>query len=285
MKGSWICIAFLNAFVAFGQNTSEDFQATFTRHLRENNVEALQQTVREWRTTLPDDAEGFVASFNYYLLNASGSDILEEQSSGADASALHNLEQKFVDSALVVLQEGLKLHPMRLDMHMGYIYTLGQNQRWEEFTPRILSLLDRAKATNYKGWLWSGNRPVGDEAKVFIIESIADYQMMLYATYSNERLLDIRKIAVNILQVQEGHIDQLNFMALSYSEMGDYAQAYKWIRKAIEISPDISEVVANYDRILKATFSKKEAKKELNRFRKNAEKPLYEVLTRIYYSL
>lgn len=285
MKRGWIAILFMNVFTSFGQQTSEDFQTIFTNHLKENNLEALQQIVQQWRTALPDDAEGFVATFNYYLLQATNSDIIEEQEPARDSVFLQNREQLFVDSALLVLDQGLNQHPMRLDMYMGYIYTLGQNQRWEEFTPRILTLLERAKRTQFKGWLWSNNREVGNEAKMFIVESIADYQYMLYNTYSNERLLDIRKIAVSILNVYESHIDQLNFMALSYSELGDFTQAYKWIKKALLIAPEIPEVVANYERILKGAFKKKQAKKELNFIRKNAEPKLYEVLTRIYYSL
>lgn len=285
MKRGWIAILFMNVFTSFGQQTSEDFQTIFTNHLKENNLEGLQQIVQQWRTALPDDAEGFVATFNYYLLQATNSDIIEEQEPARDSVFLQNREQLFVDSALLVLDQGLNQHPMRLDMYMGYIYTLGQNRRWEEFTPRILTLLERAKRTQFKGWLWSNNREVGNEAKMFIIESIADYQYMLYNTYSNERLLDIRKIAVSILNVYESHIDQLNFMALSYSELGDFTQAYKWIKKALLIAPEIPEVVVNYERILKGAFTKKQAKKELNFIRKNAEPKLYEVLTRIYYSL
>ncbi len=279
MRFGWIFILLNTCFTLWGQNSSEMYQRRFTHHLKSIELDSLQQLVKEWRNDLPNDPEGFVATFNFYLLKSSQEELQDDVQSFSDSKKI------YVDSALEVLDTALSFFPKRLDMHMGYIYTLGQNEYWNKYTPRILSLLEKAKLSDYEGWLWSSDRPIGKETKSFIIESILDYQYTLYNAYSDSLLLDLRKIALAILSVHPHNVDQLNLMALSYSEMKDYNQAYKWIRKAIEVAPTEVEVQQNFKNILLKTFKVKDAKKEIRRLLLQASEPLCGFLTVLYTSI
>ena len=59
-----------------------------------------------------------------------------------------------VNKGFAKINIGIEKYPDRLDMRFGKIYTLGQVERWEDFTNEIIKTVNYSNENN-NAWEWS----------------------------------------------------------------------------------------------------------------------------------
>lgn len=275
-----ILFLFISAFT-FSQKTSVDYQSEFSSLLKENNKKELQRVVGDWKHNLPNDPEGYVAIFNYYLILAQQSELIAEDSLsfGFDQNQADIDADIYIDSALIVIEEAIMKFPSRLDMRLGYIHILGSNNHWQLFTNNILEVLTISKLNDFKKWKWSNDQIVGDEARNFVFESVLDYQSMLFNSYDNELLDNMLIISQKTLELDPLNYESLNINYLVYNHKGLHNEALECITKAVLLQPEDRTLCDNYLDALSILYPHKKVRKIVKEWAKSKDPAKNKVAT------
>ena len=123
------------------QSFAQNFKSRFTRLTADKDTAAQMQLLQNWQQTTPDDAELYVAWFNYYFSLSKkeivrfGSDPQPSQSieikdsTGNAVGYLLNdidYDTSLLQNSFQYINTGITKHPLRLDMRFGKVYALGQ---------------------------------------------------------------------------------------------------------------------------------------------------------------
>lgn len=249
------CIAALTYNLS-AQNRKQQFDL-----LVEKKDTAGQRVLLEkWQLADSNDAELYVAQFNYYV-NISRREILVF----GDEPTGEALEIKSMDTAnkepvsylygqkdynTVLLQmgfdcisKGIKKHPARLDMRFGKVYMYGAVLDWASFTDEIIKTVEYS-ATIKNKWLWANNKPA-ENAKVLMLSSIQEYQAQLYNTNDDNLLVYIKSIALAVLKHYPDNVESYSNLAVVYIISEDYDKAIEELKKAEKLAPKDDIVLNN----------------------------------------
>lgn len=236
-----------------------------------DDKEAMAQAIERIRHSGDKSAERYIAEFNYYVNTAlihsgmttstqfpSSNEYVEGEiftltdSTGAVAGYMYFTriwDTLKVDSALAVIDQGIALHPDRLDMRYGKIYFCGEVCRWQAFADAIHATLDHSVA-NSKRWMFPDNDTPID---TLLIEGMLDYESSLFEAVTNARdsvsamanLASFRGVVEHMLRLYPDNLYNLNLMAVSYQVIGNHAEALSWLLKAEKVYPRDGIVLSN----------------------------------------
>ncbi|OQP64426.1 hypothetical protein A3860_20880 [Niastella vici] len=232
------------------QTFPQGFTTDFDKVLKERDTAAQLQLLHNWQKANPNDAELFIAYFNYYFFasrrevialtdSTNGLQSLEVKDSAGLNTVGYLAEDIDFDSTLLqkgfqYIDSGINTWPARLDMRFGKIYVLGQLENYEAFTNEILKTIETSNQLKNK-WSWKNNKPVED-AERFLLSTIQEYVVQLYDA-GDDQLHRMRRIAQAVLKYYPRHVESLSNLAITYGLQGDYDRALDALLKAEKIMP------------------------------------------------
>ena len=199
---------------------AQGYEARFAEALDSRDVAQQRAILAEWEQAVPGDVELYIARYNYYIR------LADPQS----------------DSAIACIDGAIAHYPARLDLRFGKAYYLGQIGRWDAFADAIVATLDHSEAIGHR---WQFPNYDGD-GETIVIEGVTDYMVDLFSQIDDpEHLtaadtamaLRLRRIAKRTAQVFPSNVQALNFLAVSYTLLGDYAKALRYLKRAEAIDP------------------------------------------------
>ena len=233
----------------------------FSKLISEKDTAGQKLLLEKWEKEDGDDAELFVAYFNYYVVKSKnnmvtlghdpkGKDALQimDQDTNQTEPVGYLYDHTFYDPELVNegfawINRGIAKHPDRLDMRFGKIYMLGTLEDYVSFTEEIIKTLDYS-TLNQNEWIWSENEPLEDP-KEFMLGSIQSYQVQLYVTEDEELLNNMQAIAETVLKYYPDHIESLSNLSIVYMIREEYDKAVESLLKAEELNPKDTIILSN----------------------------------------
>ncbi len=259
------------ASVSFADNKD-----TFDSLYKDGNLDEMKAHLDQWISKYPDDPEVYVGYFNYYL--ALGRDTvtgtyrypppdgryMELTKDGDDEVVGYmydriTYEERNKNSAIDVIQNGIKKFPDRLDMRFGLIHTLQQIGEYENQSLVLKSAL-RYSLTNNNKWLWSRNQPTPGTQE-FFLSVIQDYYSAWLRVSSPESLSALYETSKLQIELYPQNVFGYNIIAYYYSAIDNHAQAAHYLSLAYELEPNDYIIInnlamaemasANYERALR----------------------------------
>lgn len=274
-------LATLITILFFQIGFSQNYQSEFQKYCQTNDTINQLKILTEWENSNPKDPELFTSYFNYYFLKSkqevialttekpSGEGLVLKDSLNQTAGYLESqiaYDKTELKKGLNKIDEGIKLYPNRLDMRFGQIYALGQIKDWDKFTSEIIKTVQYS-STNDNNWTWTNNEKRGN-GKDFFLSSLQDCQLQLYNTGNDDLLVNMRKIANEILKYYPNHIESLSNLAITYLLTQQYDNAIKPLLKAEKINPKDYIVLSNLAHAYKL---KSDKKKSIEYYKKTIE--------------
>lgn len=261
----------------YGQNYSTEFQQA----LQQADTTAQLNILTKWKEAAPKDPELFTSFFNYYFLKSkeNGIGITKDQPKGESFVITDSLDQvqgyignqvyydqKDLQNALEIIEQGIALYPDRLDMRFGKIYVLGQVKDWDKFTSEIIRTVEYSSG-NDNEWTWTNNE-LQQNGEDFFLSSLQDYQIQLYNTGKDALLMNMRSIAREILKYYPNNIESLSNLSITYLLTGEYDKGLEPLLKAEKITPTDYIVLSN---IAQGYMLKGDKEKALEYYEKTAK--------------
>lgn len=199
---------------------AQGYESRFADALESQDVALQRAILAEWEKAVPGDVELYIARYNYYI----------------------RLADPRSDSALACIDEAIAHYPVRLDLRFGKAYYLGMIGRWDAFADAIVATLDHSEAIGHR---WQFPNYDGD-GEVLVLEGVLDYMVDLFSQIDNpDRMtaadtamaLRLRRIAKRTAQLFPSNVQSLNFLAVSYTLLGDYEKALRYLQRAEAIDP------------------------------------------------
>ena len=255
MKKFQILFVFLlvQSFI-FAQNFQDDFK----KHYDNKDTVNQLKTLIKWEKSDPKDPELFTSYFNYYVVNARkevlsvstskqvGENLVLTDSTSKEVGYLGSkiyYDYDKVEKGIAKINQGIALHPNRLDMRFGKIYVLGMLGNWKEFTTEIITTVKHS-STNDNNWTWTNNKS-REDGKAFFLTSLQTYQMQLYNTEDDALLVNMRDIANEVLKYYPDHVESLSNLSITYLLTKEYDKGLEVLLKAEKINPKDTIVLAN----------------------------------------
>ncbi len=239
----------------------QDYQSEFQSHYQTQDTVKQLEVLQKWEKDSPNDPELFTSYFNYYFSQSikevvtlsteepSGPGLTLTDSTGETAgfmaSQIYYDDSNF-NKAISIINEGIKKYPNRLDMRFGKIHSYGQKEDWDTFTSSIIATVKYSKKNNNQ-WTWTNNS-IYEGGKEGFLNSLQEYQFQLYDTGDDDLLLNMRKIANEILDIYPNHVASLSNLSITYLLSEQYDKAINELKKAEKIDPEDYIVLSNIAR-------------------------------------
>ena len=282
MKRSILCFAFVMVMLSpavFGQ----DYRGEFNQLFDKKDLAGQEKQLKRWEAAQPDDAELFVAYFNYYVCKGRTETLAltRDQPSGQSIELTKQDDPKVkaylgvgevsyskadVNAGFSYIDQGISKYPDRLDMRLGKAYILGQIGDFDRLTDDLVKTIDRS-AINKNNWTWTFGKPKEDAQKTMLL-GIQDYVVML-----NDKLDDpsalIRRIAEAVLKIYPDNVENLSNLAVSYMLKKDLDGALVPLLRAEKIAPKDFVILGNIAYCYFSKHDKTNAVKYYELLRKN----------------
>jgi tetratricopeptide (TPR) repeat protein len=238
-----LVLAILFVLNSFGQNYNKQFNELFDKPNTEIEQFKLLQT---WEKAIPNDAELFVAFYNFYVNKSRHEVVALSREDGVNYLAgKTTFDEKFFKQALEYINKGIEKFPNRLDMRFGKTYLLGQNQQYKDFTDEILKTVDYSNV-NKNQWLWMENKPVENPQK-FMLGAVQDYVVQLFdsGVENDDHTNYIKSIAEDVLKYYPNSVENLSNLSIYYLFKDDFDNALIHLLKAEKLAPQDTIVLNN----------------------------------------
>jgi tetratricopeptide (TPR) repeat protein len=209
-----------------------------------------------WKLAIPEDAEYYVAEFNYHVNLAYNEvmGILPDLPQG-EAFAITDSTGEVVgymgsylswdsvhtELALQTIRKGIAAHPNRLDMHFGYIHFLGQAKYWEDFAVAIEGVMAQDAANDHH-WLWSDNESFNEPNFPSFFQ---DYQVTLFDEQDPALFPYNIRISKAVLKYYPEDIPSISNLGVIAYYQEDLEGATVHFQRAVDLDPSDMIVVFN----------------------------------------
>jgi tetratricopeptide (TPR) repeat protein len=237
---------------------AQNYPKRFSQLLSQKDTTAQWQLLQQWKEERPDDAELFIAYFNYYFSKSRVEAIRIDTAADAGAvpelpdstgaqtagylSADYLFDSNLLQKGFQCIDAGIDKYPARLDMRFGKIYALGQIENYEVFTSEIIKTIDCDNQNRHQ-WTWTDNVRV-DSPRQFFLQAIQDYVVQLYNA-GDEQLTRMQQVARAVLKYYPDHVESLSNLAITLGLQGNYDGALDALLKAEKKAPGDAVVLNN----------------------------------------
>jgi tetratricopeptide (TPR) repeat protein len=230
---------------SYGQNYRESFSKLFI----EKDTAGQRSLLQKWESASPNDAELYIAWFNYYFSKSKmnilhlkkGIDSTAQfellDSTGSTAGYLSeevNYEKDVISKGLERINSGISKYPARLDMRFGKTYALGQIGDYEGFTAEIIRAIDYSRMINHQ-WTWSNNKKLEDPEK-FLLSTVQKYIVQLFNA-GDVQLDRMKRISETVLKYYPDNVECLSNLAIVHSLWKEHDAALTYLLRAEKIAP------------------------------------------------
>lgn len=235
---------------------AQDYKAQFLSAFDSGNDSTQRMVLDVWKLATPEDAEYYVAEFNYHVNLAYNEvmGILPDLPQG-EAFAITDSTGEVVgymgsymswdsvhtELALQTIRKGIAAHPNRLDMHFGYIHFLGQAKYWEDFAVAIEGVLAQ-DAVNDHHWLWSDNESFNEPNFPSFFQ---DYQVTLFDEQDPALFPYNIRISNAVLKYYPEDIPSISNLGVIAYYQEDLEGATVHFQRAVDLDPSDMIVVFN----------------------------------------
>ena len=220
------------------QSYAERFEAALTQ----GNGSLQRQILTEWQQADSNDVEYYVALYNYYTHRP-----------GQEEHQTPNVK----DSALIALNTAIGRFPNRLDLRFGKAYYLSSTGRWDDFADELVRTASYSQTISHR-WDYPnlGNNIDPEIGEQLVTDGLLDYLTDIYTlatspTIDTAMVLLLRRVSLRMAQVFPSNVPALNFLATSFSLLGDYDRALKYLQRAQRIDPNDEVVRQNISKLQK----------------------------------
>src|SRR5690606_37161253 len=237
---------------------AQDYRGEFRKLMTHDQEDAVPALLAEWERNRPDDAEMFIAHFNYYynqsrneFLRISREPVQREHlaftdSTGQTAGYLMG-DVAYNDSLFSVprqyITKGIAKHPNRLDMHFGLLYALREAGYLKDHADELVRVIGY-HAVEKRPWKWSDETDIPDVDAVFT-GSVQDYVAALFQLGAGPYTEGIRAISTRMIEAYPNAIENYSNLGVYSLLEKDYAEALKWFQKARAINEKDAVVLGN----------------------------------------
>ncbi|HHW12051.1 MAG TPA: tetratricopeptide repeat protein [Firmicutes bacterium] len=152
-------------------------------------------------------------------------------------------DEEKMDLGLKYLDEGLKRHPARLDMHLGKLHALDKISRYEAGKEALLEMLNLSVELDNR-WLYQDGVPLED-GYAFMLENIQGW-INHYFNLEEERVHDyIIEICQRMIQLYPDCVYAYNNLGAICYYKNDYPEALAYFRQAAACNPEDTIVIKN----------------------------------------
>lgn len=256
-------------FVNFGQNYKLDFNSKFNQ--KEYNATEIEGILNNWKKESTKDIDYFIAAFNFYFKESQNEIVqLTKEAPKDDTEALvlnDSLGNKAGymysnvstnDSLFAISQNtidsAIRLFPNRLDLRFGKIHTLGEVEKFDEFTTEIIKTIAYSATINHN-WLWANDNNLEDPEH-FFIDAMQSYQNTLFQIESDENL---KKITKKMYEIFPNDIYVISSYGVTFLIEGKNNEALELYLKAEKINPNDTIVLNNIGLIYERLSDKNSA--------------------------
>lgn len=221
----------------------------------------LLPVLQEWRAADPNDAELYVAFFNYYV-NESRSSVVQLGQDPGDKEALvimdpdtskkepvgYIYDATLYDPKVLALgfayaDTGISKFPQRLDIRFGKIFMHGENADYTHFTDEIIRAIDHGAATGH-AWTWTNNEPVED-GKDFFYGNVQTYLYQLFNVGDDGLFVEMARIARAVLKHEPDNVESMTTLASIHVMNEEYDEGLKMLLRAEQLAPTDDIVTSN----------------------------------------
>jgi tetratricopeptide (TPR) repeat protein len=255
-------LAILFVSNSLGQNYNKQFNELFDKNASEKEQLKLLKT---WEKNTPDDAELFVAYYNFYANKSRTTGLgITANRSGTFLGGQSTFDEKHFKQALDYINKGIEKFPNRLDMRFGKTFLLGQNQQYKDFTDEIVKAVEYSNV-NKNQWLWMENKPVENPQK-FMLGAVQDYVVQLFdsGVETDDHTNHIKSISETVLKYYPNSVENLSNLSIYYLIKEDFDNALIHLLKAEKLAPQDAVVLNNIAICYRGKKDKINALKYLN---------------------
>ena len=243
----FVFILLVCASIARGQ----DFQKQYKELSQKEDSSGLSALLLEWKKAKPQDPELYIAYFNYYVSRSKAELVsIDKESKGNGSFAITDstsdkpvaylnassfYQSDILQKGFDAIDEGIAIHPRRLDMRFGKIYMLGKAENYPVFASEIIKTVEFGQTIN-NAWLWKEGKILPDATK-FLLVSLQDYIATIYNTEQDSLLPLMRQISETVLKYYPDHVESLANIAITYLIPEDYDSALPYLLRAEKINP------------------------------------------------
>lgn len=271
-KSVILTAAFLaTSVLGFSQDYARQFHSAFLKE----DTGAQVKVLHAWMAASPKDPELFVAYFNYYVQRSRSEEIsLDGQRTGGSSFAVRDTgtgkqvaylnasvtyNSELLQKGFDYINQGIALHPARLDMRFGKIHMLGEAANYPAFAQEIIATIEAGQRMG-NAWLWKEGKPL-EQPREFFLGSLQDYITQIYNTEDNTLLPLMRQVSETVVKYYPDHVESLANIALTYLVAGDYDKALPYLLRAETIAPKDVIVLNNIAEAYKRKGDKENARR------------------------
>ena len=246
-----------------GENSSKYYEEAVP-YLKEGKQVELEKLIAKWTVEAPNDPDLFVIKYNLENQRAyepmvmmsdvkpeNGPYMLSKNDKGEDVFIYEtmNINKDGIKDAAAVLEEALKIHPVRVDMWFGLIRTYLDGSFWKEAEETFYRCLEELEKTD-NNWLWMNNKEIvhnGDRTEYdndFILTT-HDYIAYLHMQPEPETYYAAQRMTDAMLKFFPSNPVLLNLVAVDYFKLGELDKGIGYLEKAFEIAPNDMVIVGN----------------------------------------
>ncbi|MCI4670364.1 MAG: hypothetical protein MRZ79_19660 [Bacteroidia bacterium] len=240
------------------QETEEDFLTQYEELFEAKDSANTEKLLRRWEKKKPNDPELYVSGFNFYMLQARENVMVmsslprEDEGLSIKDSSGNNIgyidsrifyEKELFDKGITFLEKGIAKHPKRLDMLLGRIYVLGDNNNFEAQTDGIIKMLDKGKAIDHQ-WLWKMGDTLDDGSDAEI-NATQDYIYGMVQDQDPPLCDQVSQIAEKFREIYPDHIFGYSNIGICKLVNQEYDEAISWFEKVLEMEPTDEVTLSN----------------------------------------
>ena len=236
---------------------AQNFKSRFTELVGRNDTAAQIRLLKQWRISNPNDAELYVAYFNYYAKSGL-IEVLTLTRDKPDGEALqlkdknnqtagylggtHHYNDALIKQGFDYIDTGISKFPSRLDMRFGKVYVYGRVEDYKDFTKEIIIAVEDGQRMSNK-WTWTDNKPL-DEPVKFMLSTIQAYVVQLFNVGDNQSE-NMRQIVQAVLKYHPDNVECLSDLSIVYITNKEYPKALETLLKAQKSAPQDPVVLNN----------------------------------------
>jgi len=262
MKSKILTLVLIAALFGAAPAYCENFRDRFNDLLSKGDFAAQEQLLKKWEKADQDDAELYVAYFNYYAGksrdeivrldknkpdSAGGLAVTDKDGKNKEPSAYLysdiSYDTKTLSKGFEWADKGIAKYPDRLDIRFGKVYMYGEIKDYANFTEEIIKIIEYS-GKNKNKWTWTGNQPVENPEK-FMLDTIQQYQVQLFHTETDANDANMRKIAETVLKYYPDSVESLSDLAIVFMIRKEYDKALYALGRAEKIAPQDTVVLNN----------------------------------------
>lgn len=230
---------------------AQNYKQEFEKLCDQGDTLKQKKLLEKWEKARPNDAELYIAYFNFYVSRSKTEIVTKVNHPATDAKSKAKKQTGYTSEigyrpeplakGFKYINAGIAKYPDRLDMRFGKVYMLGETYKYAALTQELVNALNYS-TTIKNQWKWTDNKLL-EKPEEFMLSAIQEYVATIYNS-GKSQADNMKEIAETVLKYYPKHVESLSNLGIVYTMKGDLNNALKYFLKASAIEPK-DFIVAN----------------------------------------